>query len=205
LDPSDGLAVSRYTVFLEATGRIDEAVARVRRAQQLEPVSLIINSVVGRRFHYARQYDQASSELRRTLELDPNFVQAHLYLGWVYEQQRRYEDAIAELRKAFTLSEGESETAGALGHAYAVSGNKAEAEKTIHALKERASQRYVAPFDLALIYLGLGDRRSTFEWLDKAYEDRSTWLFWIKVDPRFDGVRDDPRYRDLTRRMQIPE
>jgi TolB-like protein/Flp pilus assembly protein TadD len=205
LNPSDGLAMSRYTVFLEATGRIDEALVQVRKAQQLEPASLIISSVVGRRFHYARQYDQASAELRRVLELDPNFAQAHLYLGWVYEQQHRYEDAIAELRTAYTVSEGESETAGALGHAYAVSGRKAEAERIIASMKEQASQRYIAPFDFALIYLGLGEKDSAFEWLEKAYDDRSTWLFWINVDPRLDPVRNDPRFRNLLRRMRLAE
>jgi TolB-like protein/Flp pilus assembly protein TadD len=205
LNPDNGLATSRYTVYLEATGRMDEALARVRRAQELEPASLIISSVVGRRFHYARQYDQAAAELRRALDLDPNFVQAHLYLGWVHEQQRRYEDAIAELRRAYTLSEGESETAGALGHAYAVSGRKPDAEKMIASMNEQASRRYLAPFDYALVYLGLGATDSAFEWLEKAYDERSTWLFWVKVDPRFDSLRGDPRFRDLLKRMRFPE
>jgi len=205
LDPDNGLATSRYTVLLEATGRMDEALARVRRAQELEPASLIISSVVGRRFFYARRYDQALAELRRALELDPNFVQAHLYLGWVYERDRKFEEAIAELLKAYTLSDGESETAGALGHAYAVAGRTAEAEKIIASMKEQRSRRYVAPFDFALIYLGLGARDTAFEWLEKAYDDRSTWLFWIRVDPRLDPVRSDPRFRDLLKRMRIPE
>lgn len=115
------------------------------------------------------------------------------------------EEAIAAFHKGLTLSGGESEIAGALGHAYAVSGKRGEAEKALATLKARSRERYVAPFDIALIYIGLGARDATFEWLEKAYEDHSTWLGCLKVDPRFDGVRDDPRYADLLRRMKIPE
>jgi tetratricopeptide (TPR) repeat protein len=137
--------------------------------------------------------------------MDPNFAPTHLYLGRVYEQQGRYEDAIAELHQGLTLSGDESEMAGALGHAYAVSGKRGEAEKALVELKERSAQHYVAPFDLAVIYAGLGAKTPTFEWLEKASEDHSTWLTWIKVGPRFDSIRDDPRYRDLLRRMRLPE
>jgi tetratricopeptide (TPR) repeat protein len=144
-------------------------------------------------------------ELGKSVEMDPNFAQTHLFLGRAYEQKARYEDAIAELQKGLTLSGGESEMAGALGHAYAVSGKRGEAEQALAALKERSAQHYVSPFDIAVIYVGLGAMSSTFAWLDKAYEDHSTWLFLIKVDPRFDAIRDDPRFRDLLRRMKIPE
>lgn len=137
--------------------------------------------------------------------MDPNFAQTHLYLGWVHEQQGKYEEAIGELQKGLDLSRGESEMAGTLGHAYAVSGKRGEAEELIATLKDRSRQQYVAPFDIALIYIGLGDRNSTFEWLERAYADHSTWLTWIKVDPRFDNVRSDPRFRDLLRRMRFPE
>ena len=86
-----------------------------------------------------------------------------------------------------------------------MSGKRVEAQKVLAQLKERSTQQYVVPFDFAFIYVGLGDRSFTFEWLDKAYEDHSTWLTWIKVDPRFDSIRSEPRYRDLLRRMRLPE
>jgi hypothetical protein len=95
--------------------------------------------------------------------------------------------------------------AGALGHVYAVSGKRGEAEKTLVAMKERSTQHYVAPFDFAVIYVGLGATKAAFEWLEKAYEDHSYWMIWMKVDPRFDSLRGDPRYRDLLRRMRLPE
>jgi Flp pilus assembly protein TadD len=186
-------------------GRTDEAMTLGRRGRDVEPLSLNHNAQLGRMFYYERQYDQAARELSATLELEKNYAQTHLYLGWVYEQQRKYDRAIAEIQQGFDLSGGESEMAGALGHAYAVSGKRGEAEKLLATLLERSKQRYVAPFDIALIYLGLGDTRATFEWLDKAYEDRSTWLTWITLDPRFDDIRDDARYRDLLRRMKIAE
>ena len=86
-----------------------------------------------------------------------------------------------------------------------MSGKRAEAEKVLATLKEQSTRHYVAPLDIALVYVGLGAKNLTFEWLDKAYEDHSTWLTWIKVDPRFDGIRDDPRYHDLLQRMRLPE
>jgi serine/threonine protein kinase/Flp pilus assembly protein TadD len=205
LNPHDGLAHMRYATYLEARGRMDDAIAEGNRAREIEPLSLIISAGVGNMFYYARQYDRAIGELGKSLELDPNFAQTHLFLGWAYEQQERYEDALAELHKGLTLSGGDSEMASALGHAYAASGRRGEAQKALADLKERSKQHYVAPFDVAVIYVGLGATSPTFEWLDKAYEDHSHWLTWIKVDPRFDSIRDDPRYHDLLRRMRLPE
>jgi serine/threonine protein kinase/Tfp pilus assembly protein PilF len=205
LNPRDGSSHMRYGGYFEDLGRMDDAIAEHKRAQEIEPLSLIIGAVAGRIFYHARQYDRAIGELGKNLELDPNFAQTHLYLGLAREQQARYVDAIAELHKGLTLSEGESEMAGALGHAYGVSGKREEAEKALVDLKNRSTQHYVAPFDVALVYVGLGAKSSTFDWLDKAFEDHSTWLMWIKVDPRFDGIRDDPRYHDLLRRMRLPE
>jgi TolB-like protein/Tfp pilus assembly protein PilF len=205
LDPRNGLPLQRYAVLLQVTGRGDDAIAEGRRSLEIEPLSFNHNAQMGRLFYYARQYDQAMRQPKESLDLDSSFAQTHLYVGWVHEQQGRYEEAVAAIRKALELSQGESETAGALGYVYAVSGKRGEAENLLATLQERSKQQYVAPFDIALIYLGLGSKSATFEWLDKAYEDRSTWLTWIKVDPRFDGIRDDTRYRDLLRRMKIPE
>ncbi len=145
LNPNDGTSHQRYATYFLAMGRVDDAIAEFTRAQKLEPLSLIISSLVGRGFYHARQYDRAIGELEKSLEMDPNFARAYLFLAWAYEQKS------------------------------------------------------------ALVYVGLGAKNLTFEWLDKAYEDHSTWLTWIKVDPRFDGIRDDPRYHDLLQRMRLPE
>ena len=92
---------------------------------------------------------------------------------------------------------------GALGHAYAVSGQRDRAQKVLVELKQLMKRRYVAPFEVAVIYVGLGDKDQTFEWLERAYQDRSHWLIWLKIDPRFDSLRSDPRYQDLLRRMGL--
>jgi Flp pilus assembly protein TadD len=205
LSPHDGTILLLHGIYLDAIGRADDALGEAKRSQELEPLSLIINSVVGLNFYYTRQSDRAIAELRKSLELDPNFARTHRFLGMAYEQQARYEEAIAEFQRGLALSGGESEIAGALGHTYAVSGKKSEAEKVLADMKEQSTQHYVSPFDIALIYLGRGAKSTAFEWLDKAYEDHSASLGTVKVDPRLDGVRDDPRYHDLLRRLRLPE
>jgi tetratricopeptide (TPR) repeat protein len=204
LNPHDGTPHQRYAPYFFVMGRIDDAITETKRAQELEPLSLIDSSLMGQALYYAHQYERAIAESGKSLELDPNFAQTHLYLGWAYEQLGRYDDAIAEFHKSITFG-GESQFAGSLGHALAVSGKRIEAEKLLMQLKERSTEHYVAPFDIAVVYAGLGSRGSTFEWLDKAYEDHSARLTWIKVDPRLDGIRNDPRYHDLLRRMNMPE
>jgi tetratricopeptide (TPR) repeat protein len=204
LNPHDGTAHLRYAVYWEVLGRVDESMAEARQALEAEPLSLIISTSVGRIFYDARRHDEAIAQLAKGLELDPNFAQIHLYRGWVAEQQGRLGDAVTELQRAVALSPGDSQLDGALGHAYAVSGRREEAEKAIAALMERSTQHYIAPIDIAVIYVGLGATDPAFAWLEKAHEDRSTRLTWIKVDPRFDTIRRDHRYRDLLRRMRLP-
>ena len=205
LSPNDGTAHQRYGASLLAFGRLDEYLAETRRARELEPTSLIINSLVGRALYYSRQYDQAITDLRKTLDMDPNFVSALWYIGWAYEQKSMYTEAIAALQNAARISSGDPVILGSLGHAYAASGRRSDALHTLADLKELSKQRYVAPFDMAAVYVGLRDKDQTFEWLQKALEDRSHWIIWIKCDPRFDGIRSDPRYGDVMRRMGLPQ
>jgi serine/threonine-protein kinase len=205
LSPNDGTVHQRYGASLLAFGRLDEYLAETQRARELEPTSLIINSLVGRAFYYSRRYDQAINELRKTLDMDPNFVSALWYIGWAYEQKSMYTEAIAALQNAARLSGGDPVILGSLGHAYAASGRRSEALHTLAELKDLAKQRYVAPFDVAVIYVGLGDKNQTFEWLQKALEDRSHWVIWLKCDPRFDSIRSDPRYGEVMRRMGLPQ
>ena len=115
----------------------------------------------------------------------------------------RREEAIAECQKALSLSGREPAVLGVLGHAYAVSGRRAEAQKVLAELKDLSEGRYVAPFDIALIYVGLGDKAQALEWLAKAYQDHSVGLAWIKTDPRLDSLRGEPRFQDLLRRMGL--
>jgi tetratricopeptide (TPR) repeat protein len=204
LNPNYAEVYAYYTGPLHAMGRLDEALAVTKRAEELDPLSLINSTLVGRTLYLERQYDQAIEQLRRTIDMDANFPLAHLFLGLAYEQKGMFEEAIAEFQKGSSLLGGESRMAGALGHAYAVWGHKDRAQNVLFELKQLSRRRYVAPFDIAVIYIGLGDKDLTFEWLEKAYRDHSPWLIWLKVDPRFDSLHGDSRYRDLRRRMGLP-
>ncbi len=204
LNPNYATVYAFYSDHLAAMGRLDEALAVVKRAEEMEPLSPIISSVVGKDLYFARQYDQAVEQLRRVLDTDANFPLAHLYLGWAYEQKGMFEEAIAEFQKGSSLSGGWPTIVGALEHAYAVSGRKDRARNVLVELKQQSRRRYVAPFEIAVVYMGLGDKGLTLEWLEKAYQDHSPWLIWLNVDPRFDSLHGDSRYRDLRRRMGLP-
>jgi tetratricopeptide (TPR) repeat protein len=124
-----------------------------------------------------------------------------MLLGWTYEQQQKFPSAIDALNQANRLNDS-PQVIASLGHAYAVAGRRAEAEKVITELQKRSERKYVSPYDVATIYAGLGDNEQTLVWLGKAYEDRSGWLpLWVKVDPKFDALRSDPRFQGLLRRI----
>jgi eukaryotic-like serine/threonine-protein kinase len=206
LDPSYPTAHHwRGTNFLEVMGRLNDAMTELRRAQELDPLSLVIAAVVARDLIFARQYDRAEAELRKALEMDSRFALGHAYLGLAYEQQGRIEQAVAQFHEWQTLSGDEPAATAALGHSYAMSGRRIDAEKALFRLQDLAKDRYVAPYDIAVVYLGLGDKAKAMDWLDRAYEDHSAWLIWVKLDPRFDSIRAAPHYHDLLRGMKIPD
>jgi len=204
LNPHYATAHQWYGTTLSGMGRLDEAMGELKRAQESDPLSPIIGAEVGRGFYYARQYDRAIKQLRKVLdEIDPNFAAAHWYLGMVYEQKAMFGEALAEFQTWQGLSGGDPAALGALGHAYAVSGKRDQARKALTELKDLSRSRYVAPFDVAVLYIGLGEKDQALEWLEKAFADHSAWMAWLNVDPRFDTLRGDPRYRDLLRRMGL--
>jgi serine/threonine protein kinase/tetratricopeptide (TPR) repeat protein len=203
LNPSYPTAHSWYGEYLMALGRFDEALGELNRAYELNPLSQFINLALGYRFYYAHQYQPAIEQCLKTLAMDSTFVQAHVFLGRAYEQKDTYPEAIAEFRKALELSEGDTNELAALGHAFAISNQTSEARNILDQLKKRSQQTYVQPTWFAVIYLGLGDKSQAFDWLQKAYEDRSAWLVYLKVDPLFDNVRSDPRFGDLMRRVGL--
>jgi tetratricopeptide (TPR) repeat protein len=206
LNPSYPTAHHWYaTNFFEPMGRLHEGMTELKRAQDLDPLSPVITTTLARDFFFARQYDQAMEQLGKTLEMDPSFALTHSYLGLIYEQRGMLGQAITEFQKWQSLSDDDPAATGALAHAYAVSGRRADAQKALLKLREASKIRYVSPYDVAVLYVGLGDSNPAMDWLKKAYQDHSPWLIWIKVDPRFDSVRDDPRYHDLLRGMGIPE
>jgi DNA-binding winged helix-turn-helix (wHTH) protein/TolB-like protein len=198
LKPNYANAHHFYALYLSIMGRFDEGIDEIKRAQELEPFSLFIHANVGAILYAARRYDEAINQLKRVLEMNPNFDHARDVLGHVYLQKGMYEQAIAEFRKLTTTPYSYD-----LGQAYALSGRRSEALKEIDKLQELSKQRYVAPYNLALIYASLDDKDNALEWLEKAYEDRSTRLIWIRVNTQLDKLRSEPRFKAVIKRMGL--
>jgi len=203
LDPRYPSARVWHGDYLMAQGRFDDALAEMRRAQELDPMSPAIKVALGYRFYYARQYPRAAEQIQNMLAADPGFQPAHFYLARVYEQQAAYREAIAEFQKALELSEGNSNELAALGHAYAMARQELEARKILAQLKDRSRQTYVQPMWVAAIHVALGEKDQAHDWMQKAYDDRSGWLIYLKVDPLFDSLRGEPWFIDLVRRVGL--
>lgn len=203
LNPNYVTAHQWYALQLAGMGRMDEAIREITRAQEIDPTSLIANVNAGWIFYYARQYDRAIEHMRKSLEMDPNFARGHWAISEPLEQKQRYEEAISELQKARQLDETPIMLA-LLGHVYAVTGKRSEAQKVLTQLEEQSKQTYVDRYFVAQIYTALGDRDKAFQELDKAYEEHSSWLVWLKVEPKFDSLRSDPRFTNLVQRIGLP-
>ena len=203
LNPSYANAPHWYAVLLSGLGRHEEAIVQVKRAQKLDPLSLIINDDVGWVLFLARKYDQAIKQYQKTLNMDPNFLPALHEIGLVYEQKGMFEKAISAFQKMASLSGDEWNAS--LAHAYALSGNGNQARKILAELIKLSQEEYVPPYEIATVYIGLEEKDEAFSWLENAYNERASLLLWINVHPRFDLLRSDPRFQDLLRRMNFPE
>jgi serine/threonine-protein kinase len=201
-DPGNAGAYHWYSDLLSALGRSDEALAAMRRAHALDPLSLTVNMSLGACLFYAHRYEDAVEQQRRTLELDPQFAPAHRMLGGALEQLGRLDEAIAEYKTAASLSKDLAATA-LLAHTIARAGRPDEARRIHAQLKEDAQARYLSPYSEAAIYTGLGETDAAFERLEKAYAIRDRGMVWIKVAPRLDPLRGDPRFDALLRRMNL--
>lgn len=168
----------------------------------MDPLSSQTTAFLGFILYQARKYDEAIEECKTALEFDPNNPGAHWWLALAYEQQHRFSDAIAELQIAVNVSKNGSVYEAALGEAYGLAGEKEKALGILNNLKMRSRGEYVAAFDIAVVYAGLGDKESAMHWLEKAYDERTMRLEQI-TEPAFDGFRSDPRFRDLERRIGL--
>ena len=202
LTPGYANAHDGYGFYLKAMGQFEEAIRECRQAQQLDPLSLFTTLSLGWAYYFARQYDRAIEQGRKTLEMDPRFAFAHFHVGMASTQKEKYEEAIAALSQAFTLSDSLAFKAH-LAYAYAKAGQHAEARQVSAELRELARQRYVAAYYFAIIHLGLGEMDEAFTWLERAYEERSGFLAFLKVEPMLDGLRADARFADLLRRVGL--
>jgi len=203
-NPSYATAYQRYSLYLIAMGRPEDSFEQINKARELDPLSISINFSLGWRLYMARQYDRAIQQLRNTLEMDPSYELPHLVLGMSYAQKGDFQAAIPEIRQAVELSHGTPLMVSALANAYARSGNKAEAETLLTQLAASSTKQYVSPYYFAVAYAGLGQPETALDWLEKAYNDRSNGLVFLKVEPALDSLRREPRFVALQRKMKFP-
>jgi len=203
LNPNYAPAHQWYAVNSVLRGKFDDGVAEMDRARALDPLSLIINAAAGWLLYYCRKYDEAIEHCRRTLELDPHFPQAHLWLGWSLEQQGRFDEAIAEYQEGATSLAGRAGMLGSLGHACARAGRETEARRALDELDTLARSRYVSPYETALIHTGLGELDVAIERVEDAVELRAVGAAFLRVEPRFDPLRDNPRFAALLKRIGL--
>jgi eukaryotic-like serine/threonine-protein kinase len=202
LNPSHAFAHHSYAYLLSSLGRAEEALAEIKRAEELDPLSS--PSVYrGYVLYMARRFDEAFDHYQKVIEADPDNYFAHWHLGFVYAAKSKYKEAIASFEKAAELSERSPASLGGLGMVYALAGRRAEAQKVLNELIELADQRYVPPVAIVHIHTGLGNKDQAFAWLEKAYQERSNFLAYLKVAAMVDPLRSDPRFTDLVRRVGL--
>ena len=178
-----------YAALLSMQGRHAEALREMRRAQQLDPLSLVINADAAWTLYMARDYQGAMEQAWRTLAMEPRFAPAQHALGLAWQQMGMLEEAIVEFRNARTCSSDHPAAIASLGHAYAAAGQRADAEQMLHDLERLSESRLVSGYWTALLHFGMGDSRRAVEWLERACDTRDVWLPWLAVEPRFDTLR----------------
>ncbi|MFQ5799358.1 MAG: tetratricopeptide repeat protein, partial [Bacteroidota bacterium] len=203
LNPDYATAHQWYAEYLTAMERFDEAIAEIKRAKELDPLSLIINAVHGWVLYYADQYDEAIEQCLKTLEMDPNFYPAQLYILWCYWQQGKQKEAIEQWKDVATLEGASSEQVAALGNAFTKTGMKGAWQWQLDRLKENSKRTYIPSVNFAIAYARLGENDKAFEWLEKAYEERSPTNVWLKIAPDWDSLRSDPRFAALLKKVGL--
>ena len=201
LNPAYPLAHFEYANYLSALGRLDEALAERKRTLDLDPVSPLFNSGMAYDLYIARRFDEAINQRRKVLEMDPSLPHNLFGLGLIYAAKGMYREALAEFEKL--PPSGRRDVY--LAYTRARLGERSQALRILDELKGVSKQEYVSAYSFAVIYLGLGEKDQAFAWLEKAYEERSFLLPYLKVDPIWDPLRSDPRFADLVRRIGLPQ
>ena len=201
LNPGNPLAHQYYADFVKSFGRFDQALGEMERALSLDPLSFSIDTGIGHVLYLSRQYDRAIEHYRKVVQSDPSFVPARLWFGRPFMQKGMFEDAIQQLREAVKLSGESTVSLAMLGQAYASAGKQSEAQEIRNLLLERSKKQYVPSYWMALVEMSMGNKEEAFVWLERAYQERSSWLVWANVEPRFDQLRSDPRFSSLISRM----
>jgi TolB-like protein/Flp pilus assembly protein TadD len=201
LNPGYATGHQWYAGHLILFGRSSEAIAEMRKAEDLDPLSLIIGADLAEDFLIAHRYDEAILQIQKTMDLDANFALAHYQLGQAFLQKHRYNEAVAQLQEAVSLSGGSTTCTSSLAYAYAVSGRKNEAEAILNDLKSRSNDSFSNAPEIALVYVGLDQRDQAMAWLEKGYAER--FNPGVLLRPSFEPLRSDPRFQDLLHRIGL--
>jgi serine/threonine-protein kinase len=204
LNPAHPTANHWYAEFLMTMGRHAEAIAMMKKSQELDPLSLIIGVAIGRAYYMARRNEESLQQLRRTMDLDANYPMTYWILGLLLRNMGRYEQAIAEGEKAVELSGGSPLMSAALAQSWASAGNREKALEILEGLTKLAKQEYVSPYFFAGIHIGLGENERALEYLEKSFEEHSHWMIYLHIDPSMDDLRPNPRFQDLLNRVGLP-
>jgi tetratricopeptide (TPR) repeat protein len=193
-----------YCICLREQAKFEEALSEIKRAQELDPLSLIINTNVGEIFYYMKRDDQAIEQFKKTLELDPNFSLAHMDLGVLYASKDRYDEAISELQKVRQIVGANNPYGmGNLGYIYAKAGQKDEAIKTLTQLIDFSKNGYALSVQIASVYAGLGDKDKAFEWLENGYNEQNRYISDLKTASVWENLHSDPRYTALLKKIRL--
>lgn len=201
LDPEFASGHILYGWYLMAVGRFADAIREIRPVVEADPLNEFGLWSHGLALYFAGRYDEAIEQYRRAIGVDRKSHWAHLLLGWSLERQGKFEEALDVLKIAYGINDN-PQIKASIGHVYAAYGRKDDARGIIAELSETARHQYVSPYDVATIFAAIGDQEKALEWLERAFEHRSGWMgLWLKVDPKFEGLRKDTRFQDLLRRV----
>jgi len=202
LNPGSPFVHQWYAYCLTGMGRNEEALTEIKRARELDPLSDTVDVVAALNSEFSDEFDRAIEQSRKMIQADPNFWFGHFFLGWALAREGKYDDAIRSLNGAIGL--GASPYAqGYLGYAYALSGQTAKARAVAEQMEQGARQSYVPAYQIAIVYVGLGDKGKAFELLQKSFEDREEIMTFLKVDSTWASLRPDPRFQTLLHRAAL--
>ncbi len=205
INPAYATGRQWYGEFLGKQGRFEEAFTQVRRALELDPLSMIIQCILAQAHTFAGHSDEAIRILQAAISMDPSFALAYYMRAWAWSVQGKYGEAIADYLTSIKLGGPSSDIASRLGYAYARAGKTGEARALLNDLQEKRKSEYVSAISFAIINSGLGEKDRSFEWLEKAFEERADFLTWLKIDPVFDPLRKDPRFDKLLKRIRLAD
>lgn len=203
LRPSYATGHQFYGYYLTAMGHPDDAITERKKALELDPISPLLHSALGEAYYHARRFDVTIAQNRQALELDPSYAIALVNIGRAYEQMGMHQQARDAFQKILSFVPEDPAILALLGHEYAVSGDKASANKTLQKLTELSHKKYVPAVYFAVMYIGLNNKNNAFQWLDKAYEERCEYLVYLGSEPLADPLRDDPRFAKLLARLGL--